>query len=127
MPLHTVEAPEKIEVPPGAAEFAVGHGLQADLFLLLDDALDLAVLQGLEIGGRQLAFGPLCARVFQRGGPQQAADMIGPEGRFGALHALPHTSSAMSTIIASFAHCSSSASTLPSSVEAKPHCGESAS
>src|SRR5208282_2323614 len=35
-----------------------------------------------------------------------------------------HTSSASSTIILSFAHCSSSASTLPSSVEAKPHCGD---
>src|SRR5437868_547544 len=37
---------------------------------------------------------------------------------------LPQTSSASSTIIRSLAHCSSSASTLPSSVEAKPHCGE---
>jgi uncharacterized protein involved in cysteine biosynthesis len=38
-----------------------------------------------------------------------------------------HTSSASSTTIRSFAHCSSSASTLPSSVEAKPHCGDKAS
>src|SRR5262249_20299228 len=38
-----------------------------------------------------------------------------------ASHQRPHTSSASSTIIRSFAHCSSSASTLPSSVEAKPH------
>ncbi len=36
----------------------------------------------------------------------------------------PHTSSATSTQSRSFAHCSSSASTLPSSVEAKPHCGD---
>src|SRR6185312_16291949 len=36
----------------------------------------------------------------------------------------PHTSLAISTIILSFAHCSSSARTLPSSVEAKPHCGD---
>jgi len=35
-----------------------------------------------------------------------------------------HTSAASSTIIRSFAHCSSSASTLPSSVEANPHCGD---
>src|SRR5262249_58445282 len=41
--------------------------------------------------------------------------------------AQPHTSRAVSTIIASFAHCSSSARILPSSVEAKPHCGLSAS
>ncbi len=39
----------------------------------------------------------------------------------------PQTSCDSSTIIFSFAHCSSSASTLPSSVEAKPHCGDSAS
>src|SRR6185295_18869118 len=36
----------------------------------------------------------------------------------------PQTLSAISTIMASLAHCSSSASTLPSSVEAKPHCGD---
>ena len=36
----------------------------------------------------------------------------------------PQTSREMSTIMASLAHCSSSASTLPSSVEAKPHWGE---
>ena len=33
-----VEAPEEVEVPPGAAELAVGDGLQADLLLLLDHA-----------------------------------------------------------------------------------------
>src|SRR5207245_8541895 len=36
----------------------------------------------------------------------------------------PHTSSASSTIMRSFAHSSSSARMLPSSVEAKPHCGD---
>src|SRR5690242_17674978 len=36
----------------------------------------------------------------------------------------PHTSSASSTIIRSLAHCWSSESTLPSSVDAKPHCGD---
>src|SRR4029079_156101 len=41
-----------------------------------------------------------------------------------ARHQRPHISSATSTIIRSLAHCSSSASTLPSSVEAKPHCGD---
>src|SRR6478752_5992772 len=40
------------------------------------------------------------------------------------INHFPQTSSASSTIIRSFAHCSSSARTLPSSVEAKPHCGE---
>jgi hypothetical protein len=36
---------------------------------------------------------------------------------------LPHTSSAISTVSASLAHCSSSLSALPSSVLANPHCG----
>ena len=36
----------------------------------------------------------------------------------------PQTSSATSTISASFAHCSSSLSALPSTVDEKPHCGE---
>ena len=36
----------------------------------------------------------------------------------------PQISSASSTIIRSLAHCSSSARILPSSVEAKPHCGD---
>ena len=34
---------EEIEMPPGAAEFAVGRELEPDLLLLLDDLLDLAV------------------------------------------------------------------------------------
>src|SRR5262249_24822206 len=39
----------------------------------------------------------------------------------------PQTSRAISTIMRSFAHCSCSARILPSSVEAKPHCGDRAS
>ena len=47
---------------------------------------------------RDLALGALRARLLQRRGPQQAADMIGAERRLGSLHVLfftqPHTSSA---------------------------------
>jgi hypothetical protein len=39
----------------------------------------------------------------------------------------PHTSFATSTASLSLAHCSSSVRTLPSSVEANPHCGDRAS
>ncbi len=91
-----VEAPEEIEMPPGAAEFAVGDRLQADLFLLLDDALDLAVLDLLQLRGRDLALGLLRARLMDRLRTQQAADMIGAEG--------------WSRV---FAHCSSALSVLP--------------
>ena len=79
--LDAVEAPEEIEMPPGAAEFAVGDRLQADFFLAFDDALDLAVFDRLERGGVDLALGALLARLLQRGRPQQAADMIGAERR----------------------------------------------
>ena len=42
----TFETAEKIEMPPGAAEFAIGCELQSDFFLLPDDLLDLAVFDG---------------------------------------------------------------------------------
>ena len=42
--LDAVERAEEIVVPEGAAEFAVGDRLEADLLLLVDDLLDLAVL-----------------------------------------------------------------------------------
>ena len=57
--LGAVEAPEEIEMPPRAAELAVGDRLQADVLLLLDDALDLAVLDRLQRVGRDLALGAL--------------------------------------------------------------------
>ena len=84
--LDAVEAPEEIEMPPGAAEFAVGDRLQAGIFLLLDDVLDLAVFHRFQFVCRDLALGAALARLFQRRGPQQAADVIGAERRFGSLH-----------------------------------------
>ena len=68
MLLDAVEAPEEIELPPGAAEFAVGDRLQADLFLLLDDALDLAVLDRLQRGGVDLALRALARASFSAAG-----------------------------------------------------------
>ena len=85
MALDAVEPPQEVEMPPGAAEFAVGDRLQAGRFLLLDDVLDGAVLDRFEFGGADLAFGAALARCFQRGRPQQAADMIGAERRLGSL------------------------------------------
>ena len=84
--LDAVEHAEEIEVPPGAAELAVGRELEADLLLLLDDLLDLTVLDGLELGRRDRALLALGARLLQRGGTQEAADMVGAKRRFGSLH-----------------------------------------
>src|SRR5580704_12450511 len=47
--LDAVEAPEEIEDPPGAAEFAVGDRLQAGRLLLFDDVLDLAVFHRFQL------------------------------------------------------------------------------
>ena len=84
--LHAVEHPEEIEMPPGPAKLAVSRNLQSDVFLLLDDLLDLAVLDLLERGRVDFAFFPFGPRFLQSGGTQQAADHVGAEGRFGPDH-----------------------------------------
>ena len=53
--LGAIEQLEEVELPPGAAKFAVGRKLQADLFLLLDDLLDLLILDRFQRGGVDLA------------------------------------------------------------------------
>ena len=63
-----VETAEEIEMPPGAAEFAVGGELEPDLFLLLDDLLDLAVFDLAQRVGRDLAALALGARLLERRG-----------------------------------------------------------
>src|ERR1700688_395478 len=94
MLFDAVEAPEKVEMPPRAAEFAVGDRLQANFFLFLDDALDLTVLDRLEVGRTDFALSALLARLLERGRTQQATDMISAKRRF-CSHAhrhYPHTS-----------------------------------
>src|SRR5579883_3039234 len=146
--LDIVEPFQKIDVPGDAPVLAVGHGFQSDRFLLLDHTFDFAIFDHFEVVLSQLAARALLARLFQGCSTQKAADMVGAKWRLATLtHASfplpqvhfsptsghkreekaaqrPHTSPANSTIMRSFAHCSSSASTLPSSVEAKPHCGD---
>ena len=53
--LGAIKQLEEVELPPGAAKFAVGRKLQADLFLFLDDLLDLFVLHRLQSRGVDLA------------------------------------------------------------------------
>src|SRR5262245_57497532 len=90
--LGAVEAPEEVEMPPGAAELAVGDRLQPGLLLLLDHALDLAVLDRLQLGRVDRALGVLLASFLDRGGAEQAADMVGTKRRLGSLHCLLHES-----------------------------------
>ena len=80
-----VEHAEEIEMPPRAAELAVGGELEADLFLLLDDLLDLAVFNLFELSRRNRALLALRARLLDRRGAQNAADMVGAKWRLGSL------------------------------------------
>ena len=50
--LDAVEPAKEIVIPEGAAEFAVGDGFQADVFLAFDDGRDLAVFDRLELRRR---------------------------------------------------------------------------
>ncbi len=78
---HIGELLEKIEMPEGAAELAVGCDLEADILLHLDRLADRLVLDLTELLGGNLVALFLLARIEQRLGPQQTADMIGAEGR----------------------------------------------
>ena len=57
--LDAVEALVEVELPPGAAELAVGRELEPDLLLLLDDLLDLAVFDLAKLRVGDLALGVL--------------------------------------------------------------------
>ncbi len=92
-----VETAEEVEMPPRAAQFAVGGELEPDLFLLLDDLLDLAVFDRAQRVGGDLAALALGARLLQHGRPQQAADMVGAEWRRGTLHKTPPNSFSFNT------------------------------
>ncbi len=86
VPFDAVEPPEEVEMPPRAAEFAVADRLQAERFLLGNDALDLPVFNIAERGRGDLALGETLARRFQGSGAKQAADMIGAKRRFSLFH-----------------------------------------
>ena len=77
--LDAVQAGDEIEVPEGAAIFAVGRGAQADFLLLADRGLDAAVLDRPQRLGGQRSCLARGAGLRQLPGAQQAAHMVGPE------------------------------------------------
>src|ERR1039458_3585031 len=79
--LDSVKRAQEIVIPERAAEFAVGDGFQADVFLAFDDGRDLAVFDGLELIAGDFTKRALGARLLERQGAQQAADMIRAKGR----------------------------------------------
>src|SRR5215218_407554 len=84
--LDPVKHAEEIEVPPRAPELAVRRELQADILLLFDYVLDLAVLDGFELFSRDLALFARRPRLLQSRRTQKAADVIGAKGRGGSGH-----------------------------------------
>src|SRR5207344_782770 len=79
---------KKIEMPPGAAELAVGRKLQPDRGLPVHDLFDLQVFRLAQVGSFYLALFELGARFLDTRRPQQAADLVGTEWGFGSLHGL---------------------------------------
>jgi len=72
-------------VPGLAAQLAVGGGLEPDLALHPDDLRDGGVLDLRELLGRDQALRELLAGLEHRLGTQQAADVVGAEGRTDVL------------------------------------------
>src|SRR6202035_2570248 len=68
------------------AEFAVGSALQPNLLLLPDDLLDLAILDLLELRGRDRALLALGAGFLERRGAQNRADHVGAGRRLAFGH-----------------------------------------
>ena len=82
--VEAVEHAHEVEVPPGAAELAVGHRLEPGVLLHPDDVDDRLVLDRLELLGRErLVLEVGLARGLDRGGPEEAADDVGAERRGG--------------------------------------------
>src|SRR5690606_7794887 len=84
--LDAVEALEKVEMPPGAAELAVGCRLQAGLLLSGDDLADLLVLDTPQFLRRDLAPGAPLARGLLRRRAQEVPDHVRAKRGCRSLH-----------------------------------------
>ena len=74
------EPTEEVEVPPVAAELAVGDRVQPDRLFTGGELGDALVLDGLELVGRQLAVLARLARRQQPSRAEQAPDVVGATG-----------------------------------------------
>src|SRR5258708_37771730 len=83
--LHAVELLEEVDMEIGAAELAVGHRLEAKALLEAHDVADREVLDLAQLFLRDRALLVPLARLEQLLRAQEAADVIGAEGRRGAL------------------------------------------
>ncbi len=79
--VHTLELVDEVHVPRRTTELTVRGGLQADVALEADDLGDGEVLGLPQRVGVDLSRGMLRPGVQQLLGAQQAADVVGAEGR----------------------------------------------
>ena len=79
--LDALELRQEVDVEIGAAELAVGDAAQAQVLLELDDAADRVVLHAAQRRGVDGAGLVLLARIEQRLGAQEAADVVGAKRR----------------------------------------------
>ena len=82
--LDAGELLQKINVEIGPPEFAVGNAFETETFLKADDVANGHVFHLAQLRPRNLALAVSLARIEQCSGAQEAADMIGAKGRFGA-------------------------------------------
>jgi len=80
--IEAVEHAHEVEMPPGAAEFAIGDRLEAGIFLHPDDIDNGLILDGSELFGADgLVFEVGLAGLLDAVGAQERADDIGVVGR----------------------------------------------
>src|SRR4029077_9863086 len=82
---HVLEFQHEVPMPGVTVVLAVGDELEPELFLHAHDVPDGGLLDAREPGRRELALLRLLACLDQRLRPDQAADMVGAEGRLGAF------------------------------------------
>src|SRR5205823_14858773 len=85
---------QKVHVPGLAAVLAIGDALKADVLLQLHHLADRRVFLGRQLFGADTSGFPLEPPRLERGGTQQATDVIGAERRtihVGGPDMAPHT------------------------------------
>jgi len=93
------ELVDEVHVPRLAAQLPVGGGLQADLALHPDVRQDGGVLDLLELPRRNLACGELRTGLEHLFRAQEAADVVGSEGR---TDVVGHTASSLLLVTAGY-------------------------
>ena len=83
--LYPFQLFQKIDVKVGSPEFAIGHALQAEIFLQADDVANRAIFGLTKVGLGDCAFPIPLARVQQFLRAQKTADVIRAKWGSGAL------------------------------------------